>query len=204
MGTKSQEMSLKVGSSSVAAGADKEQIELRRVECYLTESLFKRILRRVFPDQRRQERMPSPPLVAYLGTQSASKPYEIGDISLTGFCLLTNEHWMPGTEMPITLQARNLPAVNERESFTVQATVVRCGNSGVAFSIVLCEEDSQAAYGNPIRVQWVGRAEMEQYLKSLKEQPGSQVPQIEADVPTESAVDTRARGGLKAAFEGGR
>jgi hypothetical protein len=208
MGSKSQETLSVRGNESAAAGvvaaANNEKIELRRVECYLTESLLKRILRRIFPDARKQERLPAPPLVAYLGTASASRPFELGDISLTGFCLLTDERWMPGTEMPITLQSKNLPAENERESFTVQATVVRCGEEGVGFSIVLCEEDSQSAYGNPLRVQWVTRAEMEKYLKRLTEQPGSQTPQIERLVQTESAAGSRSSSGLKAAFEGGR
>ncbi|WP_348261965.1 PilZ domain-containing protein [Telmatobacter sp. DSM 110680] len=191
-------------AARVMAAADNEKIELRRVECHLSESLLKRILRRIFPDERKQQRLPAPPLVAYLGTASASRPFELGDISLTGFCLLTGERWMPGTEMPITLQSKNLPAENERESFTVQATVVRCGNGGVGFSIVLSEEDSQSAYGNPLHVQWVTRAEMEKYLKRLTEQPGSQTTQIEKPVLTESAAGSRSNGGLKAAFEGGR
>jgi PilZ domain len=208
MGSKSQDTLSMSGNANDAAGvmpaADNKNIELRRVECHLTESLLKRILRRIFPDERQQERLPAPPLVAYLGTASASRAFELGDISMTGFCLLTDERWMPGTEMPITLQSRNLPAENERESFTVQATVVRCGQGGVGFSIVLCEEDSQAAYGNPLHVRWVTRAEMEMYLKRLTEQPGSQTPQIEKPAQTESAAGSRSSGGLRAAFEGGR
>ena len=181
-----------------------EQIELRRVECFLTESLFKRILRRVFPDRRKQERLPVPPLVGYLGTASSSKSYDLGDISLTGFCLLTDERWIPGTEMPITLQRTNLPSESDIDCFTVQATVVRCDREGVGFSIVLCEENSQAAYGNPLHVKWVTKVEMERFLKRLKEQPGSQLPQ--GEVPARSVagamVTTRAK--LKTAFEGGR
>ncbi|MGA9587825.1 MAG: PilZ domain-containing protein [Terracidiphilus sp.] len=182
-----------------------EQIELRRVECFLTESLFKRILRRVFPDRRKQERLPVPPLVGYLGTVSSSKQYDLGDISLTGFCLLTDERWIPGTEMPITLQRTNLPQENDNDSFTVQATVVRCDKDGVGFSIVLCEEDSLAAYGNPLRVKWVTRAQMEQFLQRLKEQPESQEPAVEGPIPAESTAVRQARPGarLKAAFDDG-
>ena len=196
---------MKSATADVGAtqSAGNEKIELRRVECFLTESLFKRMLRRMFPDQRKHERLPVPPLVGYLGTANSSDPYPLGDISLTGFCLLTDERWIPGTEMPITLQSRNLPAENERESFTVQATVVRCGPDGVGFSIVLSEENSQAAYGNPLRVQWVTRIEMETYLKRLKEQSGSQTPKLEEGVST-SAPGSGVRAGLKAAFEGSR
>jgi len=183
-----------------------EEIDLRRVECFLTESLFKRILRRLFPDQRKQQRQSVPPLVGYLGTAHSSKPYELGDISLTGFCLLTDERWIPGTEMPITLKRTNLPPENDLDCFTVQATVVRCGKDGIGFSIVLCEEDSAAMYGNELRVRWVTRAEMEHFLERLKDQPGSPELQERVSIPAESTlgVQARARGRLKAAFEGGR
>ena len=209
MNSNVQRMEPKKSNGSVAEkGAEtrnNEQIELRRVECFLTESLFKRILRRVFPDRRKQERLPVPPLVGYLGTVSSSKPYDLGDISLTGFCLLTDERWIPGTEMPITLQRTNLLSENDIDSFTVQATVVRCDKNGVGFSIVLCEEDSLAAYGNPLRVKWVTQAQMNQFLQSMKEQPASQSLPVEGS-PAESPTRPPARGRtrLNAAFEGGR
>jgi|GEM_PF-3807295 len=210
MSSNSQRLKLEAGSATAVVGlvetGSNGNIELRRVECYLTESLFKRILRRIFPDQRRQQRLPIPPLVGYLGTASSSKPYDLGDISLTGFCLLTDERWIPGTEMPITLQRTNLPNENEDDSFTVQATVVRCGKDGVGFSIVLTEEDSMAAYGNPLRVKWVNHAEMERFLERLKDQPVTGAPQIEGPAPAQSTAGShiRAGAGLKAAFQGGR
>lgn len=144
-------------------------VELRRVECVLTESLFKRLLRKVFPDQRRQERTSVPSLVGYLGSVRSTKPYEVGDISLSGFCLLTDERWSPGTEMPVTLERTS--AFGEiSESFTVQATVVRRGKNGVGFSILLCENESNAAFGTPLRVRWTSKPEMAQFLKRLNEQ----------------------------------
>ena len=189
-----------------AGTKDDGQVELRRVECILEEPLFKRILRRVFPDQRRQERLPEPPLVGYLGTACSSKPYGLGDISLAGFCLLTDERWMPGTEMPITLKRTNLPAESDVDCFTVQATVVRCDTNGVGFSIVLSEEGSMAAHGNPLRVRWVTHSEMERFLQRLKEQPSSTAQPSEGPIPATSIADSEARAGvpLKAAFESGR
>jgi hypothetical protein len=183
-----------------------EQVELRRVECFLTEPLFRRILRRVFPDRRKRERRLAPPLVGYLGTASSSKPYDLGDISLTGFCLLTDERWIPGTEMPITLQRTDLPLEDDLDCFTVQATVVRCGKDGVGFSIALSEEDSLAAHGNALQVKWVTRGQMEQVLQRLKVQPGSQRRPMEGPIPAESSTGApgKAGGELKAAFEGGR
>jgi hypothetical protein len=194
-----------IAGSGIGTRSD-EEVDLRRVECFLTESLFKRILRRVFPDQRKQQRQPLPPLVGYLGTAHSSKPYELGDISLTGFCLLTDERWIPGTEMPITFKRMNLPPENDLDCFTVQATVVRCGKDGIGFSIVLCEEDSIAMYGNELRVRWVTRREMEHFLQDLKGQPASQELQERLSIAAEAniGVPTRAGARLKTAFEGGR
>ena len=210
MSSNTQQLKLETMSATAAVGlvetGSNEDIELRRVECFLTESLFKRMLRRIFPDQRKQERLPVPPLVGYLGTACSSKPYDLGDISLTGFCLLTDERWIPGTEMPITLRRTNLPDQNKDDSFTVQATVVRCSEDGVGFSIVLTEEDSMAAYGNPLRVKWVSQEEMGRFIERLKEQPVPEEPQIEGPVSSQSVAGSRAQAGsvLKAAFQGGR
>ena len=147
-----------------------ESYELRREKCELVEPLFKRLLRRLFPDQRKQERIPVPPLVGYLGSVRSTKPYQVGDVSLSGFCLLTEERWTPGTEMPVTLE-RTVAGEDEAENFTVQATVVRCDEDGAGFSIVLSESESNAAHGNPLQVRWVSRQEMAQFLSRLKEHP---------------------------------
>ncbi|MGA8087048.1 MAG: PilZ domain-containing protein [Terracidiphilus sp.] len=181
-------------------------IELRRVQCHLTDSLWKRVLRLMFPDQRKQERLPTPPLVGYLGTARASKPYDLGNISLTGFCLLTGERWIPGTEMPITLERTDLAAEDDKDSFTVQATVVRSDGEGVGFSIVLSEEESNAVYGNPLRVKWMTRLEMERFMERLKVQPGSELPDDRSQNPAKAAASTQSgkRARLNAAFEGGR
>jgi PilZ domain len=208
MSSNVQRLETKTRNVAVAedrAGArNDETIEFRRVECLLTEPLFKRLLRRVFPDRRKQERMPVPPLVGYLGTASSSKAYDLADISLTGFCLLTDERWIPGTEMPITLQKTNLPSEKNPDCFTVQATVVRCGQDSVGFSIVLCEEESLAAHGNPLRVKWITRAQMKRFLHSVKEQPRS--AGVEGPIPAQPSAGVPARGAgrFKAAFEAGR
>jgi PilZ domain len=210
MSSNSRMLASKTMIGAIAANGDgakgDQKIQLCRVECYLTESLFRRILRRMFPDQRKQERLPEPPLVGYLGTACSSRPYGLGDISLTGFCLLTDERWLPGTEMPVTLQRMNLPGKDDADYFTVQATVVRSDKKGVGFSVVLSENDSRAAYGNPLRVKWVTKPEMEQFLQRLKEQPGSGASENEGPVPPETAAGApiRTRAALKAAFEGGR
>jgi hypothetical protein len=183
-----------------------ERSELRRLECHATDSLWKRVLSRIFPDQRKQERLPTPPLVGYLGTACASEPYDLKDISLTGFCMLTAERWLPGTEMPITLKPTNLLEQDDRVSFTVQATVVRWDADGVGFSILLSEEESNAAHGNPLRVKWITRPKMVQFLEKLKTRPGAELSDDRSQNPVKSAVSTHSgrRSRLNAAFVGGR
>jgi hypothetical protein len=164
-----------------------------------TNSLFDRILRKIFPDERKNARHPEPPLVGHLGMAHASKPYAVADISVSGFCLLTDENWEPGTEMPITLRRTDVPEGSEAESFTVQATVVRCGSGRVGFSIALAEGESPAVSGNSLHVRWMTRAEMQEFLNRIKG------PVAEQGKTSEGRVSTAVKGkpGLKAAFEGG-
>lgn len=170
MSTNVENPNLVVEGSTSECGHEGE-LEVRREKRELSEPLFKRLLRKLFPDQRKQERIPVPPLVGYLGTMRATKPYEIGDISASGFCLVTDEQWEPGTEMPITLQRTNVEEQIDADCFTVQATVVRWGQEGVGFSIVLSEEGSNAMHGNTLRVKWASKLEMERFLNRLKGEP---------------------------------
>jgi hypothetical protein len=95
-----------------------------------------------------------------------------------------------------------LPEQVSPENFTVQATVVRCGDGGVGFSIVLSEDDSKAMYGNPLQIRWVSRLEMESFLKGLKEQPPAD--DLQGAGQTQSAGAHVAGGRMNPAFEGGR
>jgi hypothetical protein len=210
MGANSGVLTHETESRTVAGypqrAGNSETTEFPRVKFHLADSLWKRILSLIFPDQRKQERLPMPPLVGYLGTAQASKPYELGDISLTGFRLLTAERWLPGTEMPITLQRTNLPARGDSDSFTVQSTVVRWDTEGVGFSILLSEEESKAAHGNPLHVKWITRREMVLFLERLKALPASALPEGYSWNPVKSAASTQSgtRSRLNAAFVGGR
>jgi len=163
-----------------------------------TETLFKRILRIIFPDQRKQQRIPEPPLVGYLGTVRGSKPFEVGDVSLGGFSLLTDERWEPGTEMPITLHRTNVAPDQYEDRFTVQATVARWAEGGVGFSILLSEEESNAAHGNPLQVRWASKQEMQFFLERMK----ASTDQFE---PALAGREACAGGGasLRAAFSAG-
>ena len=172
--------------------------EIRRAESILTESLFKRLLRKIFPDQRKQERIPEPPLLGYLGIARGSKPYDVNDVSLNGFCLMTGEHWEPGTEMPVTLQRTNVSAGAEDECFTIQALVVRRSGDSVAFSILLSEEESDAVFGNPLQVRWASKQEMQLFLDRLKTPDESSAAQSGRGVEIAEGISLKA-----AAFHAG-
>jgi hypothetical protein len=210
MGANSGVLTHETESRTVAVypprAGNSEKIELPRVKSHLADSLWKRVLSMIFPDQRKQERLPMPPLVGYLGTARASKPYELGDISLTGFRLVTGERWLPGTEMPVTLQRTSVPSQENKDSFTVQATVVRWDEEGVGFSILLSEEESNAAHGNPLHVKWITRPEMVQFLERLKALPGSEPRESRSQNPVKSAASTQSgtRPALNPAFLGSR
>ncbi|HXS77866.1 MAG TPA: PilZ domain-containing protein [Terracidiphilus sp.] len=164
-----------------------------RIENSRNEPLFKRILRKIFPDQRKHERIEVPPVVGYLGTMHGSRPFEVGDVSLGGFSLKTDERWEPGTEMPVTLQRSNGSSDHQEERFTVQATVVRWADGGVGFSVLLSEEQSVAAHGNPLQVRWASQDEMRMFLARLKN--------LDEAIPAEGDRTASDRGdSLRAAF----
>jgi len=163
------------------------------------ESLFKRMLRKVFPDQRKQSRFAGAPLLGYLGTMRGSRPFEVGDVGLGGFSLVTEERWEPGTEMPITLERMNVVEGEPEDRFTVQATAVRWTEDGVAFSIVLFEEDSKAVSDNPLQVYWASRQEMKLFLERLKGPAETRAASQERQ--TQSADEGSLQAALSARFQ---
>lgn len=160
------------------------------------ESFFTRMLRKVFPDQREQARLPEPPLMGYLGTAQGSRPFEVGDVSMGGFKLVTEERWLPGTEMPVTLKRTNVAEGETGDQFTVQATAVRWTEDGVAFSIVLFEEESRAVSDNPLQVNWASRQEMKLFLERMKDPEEMKTETRE----TQSDADASLRAALNARF----
>lgn len=172
--------------------------DARRTIGAAKETLFKRMLRKIFPDQRRHERIEVPPLLGYLGTMHGSRPFEVGDVSLGGFSLTTEERWEPGTEMPVTLRRTNLAPEGHEDGFTVQATVVRWTGVNVGFSILLSEEESKAAYGNPLQVKWASTDDMQMFLARLKS-PDEPMPG-----ESDRRISKEQESSLRAAFDHGR
>jgi len=132
------------------------------------ESLLRRFLRWLVPDRRRSPRHIMPPLVAYLGVVGASKPYKVGDISCTGFFMLTQEHWLPGTYMPISLERTDLFGSHRSNFITVQAYVVRNSPDGVGFGFLIANSTAESTDGLA-GARWVTRRMMADFLVGLQQ-----------------------------------
>ena len=122
--------------------------------------LMKRLMRWLYPDQRVANRHSMPPVVAYVGMVHTSKEYRVGDISVAGFYMITEERWIPGTAFPITLERTD--AEDLGRTLTLHATVIRAGEDGLAFSFVQTPDD-QAADGRTR----VDLTKLAQFLKGL-------------------------------------
>jgi len=126
------------------------------------EPLVKRLIRWLYPDQRVANRHTMPPLIAWLGMVRGSKEYKVGDVSVAGFYMITEERWVPGTSFPVTLERTD----EMGRSLTVQASVVRAGDDGVGFTFLqnAAEETADGPSGANTRVDLTKLA---QFLKGL-------------------------------------
>jgi hypothetical protein len=89
------------------------------------------------PDRRQARRLPTPGLVAYYFTGGPPRAHKLGNISVTGFYMHTDERWMPGTVIRMTLQMIDAKGEHPAESITVHSRVVRWGPDGEGFEFVL-------------------------------------------------------------------
>ena len=117
---------------------DEENLSTKlRILCWLYPDLHLDKFKQKQSEQRRAVRIPMPGLVAYFFTGGAPRPHPIKDISVTGFYMCTNERWLPGTIIRITLQMVEPRADGGRDSITVHSRVVRWGPDGGGFEFVL-------------------------------------------------------------------
>jgi hypothetical protein len=109
------------------------------------EPLFTRLLRWLYPDKRKAQRCSYPPIVSYLGAVHTTRPYQIADISLKGFYMITLERWLPGTTMLVTLERTDLGGSGFGKSITLLSTVARTGLNGIGFSFCIADEGEVAS-----------------------------------------------------------
>lgn len=119
-------------------------------------------------DRRRAQRRPLPGLVAYYWTGSAPKAYQIADISSSGFYVLTEERWFPGTMVLITLQRTDSSGRNVDDCLAVQSRVVRWGTDGLGLAFVPSRAvDSKN--GESLRENGADKKTLDRFLERLKE-----------------------------------
>lgn len=90
----------------------------------------------LFQHRRRAQRHPEPRLVAYYWDGGTPTPHNLQDVSSTGFYLLTDQRWYPGTVITMTLQRTEKSEDGSRGSVAVLAKVIRSGEDGVALRFV--------------------------------------------------------------------
>ena len=120
-------------------------------------------------DRRRAPRQALPGVVAYYWTGSAPRAYQIADISASGFYLLTEERWFPGTMVLMTLQRTDSSGKNTDDYIAVQSRVVRWGSDGLGLAFVLSKELNN---GHPLRERGADRKTLERFLSRLKSTAG--------------------------------
>jgi hypothetical protein len=118
---------------------DEEETQSRTLQflCWLYPDLHLDQVQQKRSEQRRAVRLPMPGLVAYFFTGGSPRPHPIKDISVTGFYMQTDERWMPGTIVRVTLQMVESSGEGRRETITVHSRVVRWGPDGGGFEFVL-------------------------------------------------------------------
>ncbi|WP_348261309.1 hypothetical protein P8935_16060 [Telmatobacter sp. DSM 110680] len=129
------------------------------------ERLVKRLTRWLCPEQRAANRLVAPPLIAYLGTVRGSKEFRIGDFSVSGFYMITEERWIAGTSFPVTLERTDPEGMGR--SFTVTATVVRAGEDGIGFSFVPPATDEYSNESGGTSSTLVDLTQLAQFLNGL-------------------------------------
>jgi uncharacterized membrane protein (UPF0127 family) len=119
-------------------------------------------------DRRRSHRQPLPGLVAYYWTGGTPRAYQISDISTSGFYVLTEERWFPGTLVLMTLQRTDSSGRNTEDSIAVQSRVVRWGSDGLGLAFVLSRA-IDLSNGEALRDSGADKKTLDRFLQRLKE-----------------------------------
>jgi hypothetical protein len=118
---------------------DEDEKQSRKLQflCWLYPNLHLDSVKQKRSEERRAVRLPLPGLVAYFFTGGSPRPHPIKDISVTGFYMCTDERWLPGTIIRVTLQMVGTSGEGGRDTITVHSRVVRWGPDGGGFEFVL-------------------------------------------------------------------
>jgi hypothetical protein len=133
-----------------------------------TKNWLQRLFKRGPRDLRKATREPIAGIVAYFFTGGGPAAHLVRDISPHGIYIFTEERWYLGTVIRVTICDRQEPAAEH--SITVSAKVVRWGNDGAGFEVVLGEgkdrQPSQVTFDEPMGN--VTRGMLQQFLDRVK------------------------------------
>jgi hypothetical protein len=90
-------------------------------------------------ESRNGSRNGTPPLVAYFWDGGSPVAHIVRNISPSGFYLATDERWLLGTLVMMTLQRTRGEALKRDCSLIVMSKVVRHGEDGVGFEFIPIE-----------------------------------------------------------------
>jgi hypothetical protein len=90
-------------------------------------------------DRRIAKRNPLPNIVAFYWTGGNPKSFTVANISATGLYLLTDERWIPGTVLLMTLQRTDTDGKVPEDSMSILTYSVRWGSDGVGLEFVTAE-----------------------------------------------------------------
>jgi len=88
-------------------------------------------------EHRRAPRVADPGLVGYYFSSGSSEPHPVRNFSVWGFYMITDEKWLPGTIIRLTLQVVGTDGTNPGDALTVHARVVNWDKHGAGFEFVL-------------------------------------------------------------------
>jgi hypothetical protein len=131
-------------------------------------SLGARIWHWLFPKSNgdhRTNRTPLPGLIAYHWSGGTPQAYQVGNISVSGFFLLTDERPYPGTLILMTLQKTGTNAEKPGNSIAVYTKVIRWGSDGVGFRFVPVESKDAKTTREPKKV--ANQGSLDEFLKKV-------------------------------------
>lgn len=130
-------------------------------------SLGARFMRWLSPKPAgRSERHSLPGLVAYHWTGGAPKAYRVGDISESGFYLVTEDRPFPGTIVLMTLQIESSDGEKPGNSIAVRTMVMRWGDDGVGYAFVFAMPAGQKNRA-PSPENGADKKSMDEFIKRL-------------------------------------
>jgi hypothetical protein len=137
-----------------------------------SKSWLQRLLSPEPPQPRQATRESLEGLSAYFFTGGDPVAHAVRNISPTGFYVLTEERWYPGTIIRMTLTDRRQPTASR--SITVNASVVRWGSDGVGLQFILHDgRDQRRGRNASVDGMTAGatKAQIEQFIARLRSIP---------------------------------